>query len=70
MAINAQEMIDQLECFLKSNAGVTSVTVDGQSVRYDRKQAIQELKYWQSQEKLEQGTRKRSGRIRLDGALD
>lgn len=70
MAINAQEMIDNLECFLKSNAGVSSINVDGQSIRYNREQALKELRYWQTQEKIQQGKRKRSGRIKLNNTLD
>ena len=49
MAATSQEMIQQLEDFLKSNAGVKSVNVDGQNIQFDRTQALQELDYWKRQ---------------------
>lgn len=69
MAINAQKMIDAIECALATNAGVVSVTVDGQTIRYDRRQAIEELKYWESKNNIEKKTRIRSGQIRLNNIL-
>ncbi|MGI4815805.1 MAG: hypothetical protein ACRYGG_21055 [Janthinobacterium lividum] len=42
----AQEQVDRLERMLQDNAGVKSVSVDGQTVVFDRVQAIEELEYW------------------------
>lgn len=44
----ATDMVAQLETFLGSSAGVKSISVDGQAVTYDRKQALEELRYWQA----------------------
>lgn len=69
MSVNPQTMIDAIKCQLATNAGVVSITVDGQTIRYDRRQALEELKYWETKEKLENKTRIRSGSIRLDNAI-
>jgi len=42
-------MISALETFLASNMGVDQVTVDGQSIKYNRSQAMTELTYWRQQ---------------------
>lgn len=69
MSVDPKQMIDAIKCQLQTNAGVVSITVDGQTIRYDRKQALDELIYWENKEKLENKTRVRSGQIRLDNAL-
>ena len=54
----ATEMISQLETFLAKNVGVESVTVDGQTVRFERDQAMKELEYWRGMAAKESGKRK------------
>jgi hypothetical protein len=58
MATNAENMVTMLETFLASNVGVNTVTIDGQTVSYNRSQALTELKYWRDQVAKEGGTRK------------
>jgi hypothetical protein len=58
MTTTAETMVLALEEFLSSNVGVDSVTVDGQSVKYNRSQAMTELKYWRSVVAKEGGKKK------------
>ncbi len=44
----AVTMVATLEAALAKNAGVVEVVVDGQKVRWDRAQALAELKYWRN----------------------
>lgn len=46
---NAIQMVTLLEAALQANVGVTSVTIDGQSISYNRQQAMLELEYWRKQ---------------------
>ncbi len=57
MGATAKEMVEALEKFLATNIGVGQVTVDGQTVRYERAQAMTELDYWQRKLAKEQGRR-------------
>ena len=42
------EMVTLLKNFLATNAGVVTIRhADGREVRYDRKQALAELAYWE-----------------------
>lgn len=51
-------MIQVLEEFLASNAGIKQVNVDGTLVTFDRAQAINELNYWQREAAKKSGKRK------------
>lgn len=46
MAATVQEQVERLEAALAKNAGVVEVVTDGVKVRYDRRQALDELSYW------------------------
>lgn len=65
---SAREMVDKLESALAENVGVVSVSVDGTSVRYDRAQAMEELKFWRRRLARESGRRPIVGQINLGGA--
>lgn len=54
----AKQMVDILEKALQSNVAIDSVTVDGQTVRFNREQALSELEYWRSQAAKETGKRR------------
>lgn len=62
----ATDMITAIETALASNAGVVSITVDGESVRYDRMQALKELEYWKKEASKESGTRPTFAGIKLN----
>ena len=65
--ISASDMVAAIKAALKkSPAAVINVIVDGQTVQYNRAQAIEELKYWQREAARELGLRPRTARIRLD----
>lgn len=49
MATAAQQVAAIERALAESPAGVVQVTVDATTVRYDRQQAIEELKYWRGQ---------------------
>ncbi len=53
----AQEMVKLIETALASNPGVVRITTDGQSVEWNREQALKELEYWQKQSLKASGTR-------------
>jgi len=55
----AIEMVQALEQALSKNVGVAEVIVDGQKVRYDRAQAMQELDYWRQRAAKQNGKRPR-----------
>jgi hypothetical protein len=67
----AAEMVDLLSEVLATGMSVSSVTIDGRIMQYDRKQALQELKYWRRRAYLEAGgstsIRQRIGSFELDG---
>jgi len=67
MATQAQIMVDALETAIKSNAGIVQVNIDGTSVRYDRKQALDELLYWQRRQARESRTRPAAAQVYLGG---
>lgn len=60
-------MVDALEAALVDNAGVAEVVVDGVRVKYDRKQALEELNFWRRQLARERGTRPIASSINLSG---
>jgi hypothetical protein len=56
--VNAKEMCQIIEDFLKTNAGTKQVTVDGQTIVFDRVQALEELKYWHREAARQAGSRR------------
>ncbi len=68
MAVSAKQMVDAIKAaLLAAPAGVVEVVVDGQTVRYDRGQAIEELRFWQREQAKEGGRRPRAANINLGG---
>jgi hypothetical protein len=61
----ASKMVSALEKALISNAMIVSVQIDGISTRFDRRQALDELKYWKRLKASEDGTRPRLSRIKM-----
>ena len=56
--MKAKEMVKLLEDFLSSTTpGVRQITVDGQTVSYDRDSALKELDHWRKKAAKESGTR-------------
>lgn len=66
--MTAREMVALLEEALASNSGVKSITVDGQSITFDRAQALQELDYWRRQALRAAGKRPITRSINLSSA--
>lgn len=64
----AAEMVELLARALRDNPiGIVSISVDGKTTSFERRQALEELKYWKRQAASEAGTRPRSLSIRMDG---
>ncbi len=64
---NLKAIIDSLEAALAENpGGPVTVSIDGVSTTYNRPAAIQELEYWRKRYALEQGTRARTSRIKMN----
>ena len=61
-------MVELLTTALATSPGVVSIGVDGQTITYDRKSALEELKFWQRQAARAAGTRPISGQINLGAA--
>jgi hypothetical protein len=57
MPATAQDNVDRLEAALGKNTGVVEVVTDGVKVRYDRRQALDELSYWRRRLAAEQKRR-------------
>ena len=64
----ATDMVTALETFLATNVGVGSVTIDGQSVSYNRSQALLELDYWRREVAKENSTKPIVKQINLGGS--
>ena len=62
----ADKMVTAIEAALLTGAGVVSVNMGGVSTSYNRAQAITELNYWRRRQAVENGTRPRATRIRLN----
>ena len=56
MSVTPVQMVKMLEEALEANPLVAQVTVDGQTVRYDRAGALKELEYWRTKLATEAGT--------------
>lgn len=66
MAVTAQQMVDLIAAALAANPiGVVTVNVDGQTVEYDRAQALKELAFWEQRAARERGGRPRVRSINL-----
>jgi hypothetical protein len=62
------QMVTLLKAALAASPiGVVSVTVDGETIQYSRKQALDELHFWEARAAVTAGTRPRSKRIDLSG---
>lgn len=62
----AAQMVQVIEqALLENPAGVLSVNVDGQTVQWNRSQAIKELEYWKRQANQSAGRRPRVATINL-----
>lgn len=68
MAVTAAEMVEKIRAALLAHpVGVVSVTVDGQTVQYSRKEALDELKHWTREAATTAATRPRVASINLRG---
>jgi len=65
MATFAETMLAKYETLLQTNAGLDSVMVDGQSVRYADVEA--KYRYWKRAVAREKGTRPQAASINLGG---
>ena len=63
----AEEMVTVLETALAANPLVDQVTVDGQTVKYNRAQAMRELEFWRKKVAKE-GGKSRFRSINISGA--
>lgn len=67
---NARARVADLETALATNAAVVSVSTDGVSVTYSRKQALTELEWWRKQVIRYSRPNSRFRRIKLGGGHD
>jgi hypothetical protein len=68
MAASARQMVNLILTALQTQpAGVVMVTVDGQTVQYNRTQALEELRFWEQRAAKETGTRPRAASIKFSG---
>lgn len=66
--VTAQEMVDKIKAALRNNpVGMISIMVDGQQVTYDRKSALDELRFWQREAAKEDSTRPRVSSVKFGG---
>ena len=63
----AETMKTKLETALASNVGVVQITIDGQTIRFDRKQALQEYRFWCRIYNREQGNKPLAAAVNLSG---
>jgi hypothetical protein len=64
---SSADMVELLKTALKENPGaLVSVTVDGQTTTWDRKDAIDELRFWERRAAREQGRRPLVAQIGMD----
>jgi len=65
-ATTAATMVAAIETALAANPiGTVRVTIDGQTVEWDRKQALNELKFWEARVAREAFTRPRAAGLNL-----
>ena len=67
MATFAQQMVEKYRTLVADNAGLKSVTVDGQSVTYGDLERL--LEHWESKVAAEQGRRPRAATIKLSSGF-
>ena len=65
MATFAETMLAKYETLLQTSAGLDTISVDGQSVRYTDVEA--RYRYWKRQVEREQGRRPQAASINLGG---
>jgi hypothetical protein len=65
MATFPETMLAKYEALLQTGAGLDTVSVDGQSVRYADVEA--KYRYWKREVAREKGTRPRAASIKLGG---
>lgn len=66
----AAQMVAKLRAALHAHpVGIVRVNVDGQDVTYSRRDALEELKFWQREAAQEAGTRPRVKTINLGGSF-
>lgn len=64
----AAEMVSAIKTALASTPATTvEIEIDGQRVKYDRKQALEEVRFWEREAAKEAGTRPRVASIKLTG---
>jgi hypothetical protein len=66
----AQQMVTAISAALAANPlGVVSISMDGQTVTYSRKQALEELAFWEKRVARQSGARPRAAVIDLSGGF-
>jgi len=65
MATFAEQMVAKYETLLQTSAGLDSISVDGQSVRYTDVEA--KYRYWKREVAREKNQRPQAASINLDG---
>jgi hypothetical protein len=65
MATFAEQLLAKYETLLQTSAGLDTVSVDGQSVRYADVEA--KYRYWQREVARQAGTRPQAASINLGG---
>jgi hypothetical protein len=65
MAVSAAEMVVKLREALSTGFCIVSVSIDGTTTQFDRKQALAELRFWQHEAAREAGTRRMFVPIKL-----
>jgi len=65
MATSAETQVARYEALLATSAGLDTVSVDGQSVRYADVEA--KYRYWKREVAREKGTRPQAASINLSG---
>ena len=67
MATFAEQMVEKYRALLADNAGLKTVTVDGQSVTYGELERL--LEHWENKVAAEGGRRPRAATIKLSGGF-
>lgn len=63
------EMVDIIRAALATGASVVSVNIDGQVTQWDRRQAMQELEFWERRAARSTGRRPAAASINLANAF-
>ena len=70
MPTTAEDRVEALEAALATGAGVVSVSIDGQTVTYNRADARAELQFWARKRARERRQRPAAASIRLGGIYE